>query len=475
LTGRTWAGLKGFFAHSVEPGMSRGVQWVILAAISILALVLGWAIPNLPLLYILIGIGGIVCTVLAFFKIEWAILFLLLIHGTLERLDYLTMGGDLLSPNRLLGLLIFAGGVFYLLTNEIDYDRIPGFFPFLAFLGASFVSVAVGFRGDMGLLVEGITAVMRLGTAFVIYTVLLYKLNSRSQVNWVIGIIIFAELYPTAMGLKDVLGGGGETFENMGTARLGGGTSGVGAFLVIPLTLCFLHFLKARTNLRRLLFGALTGFFAIALLYSYGRAGWIGFVLVLFVTGLIRHQIILLTLPAFLVVVLMTVPTISARFADIDPSNLDDAQANTLNDRVELWRTGLDLYQGSPLFGIGFGISRVKVGALVDTGRPQEMHNDYVQALVATGIIGFLTFLWWQVQLFRDAIKTFRWSQEDHDRLLSLALLAILVAFTAIRLTDNVISNARLYPLMAIAAAVIAIPRLRGVEQSTNKHFLTRS
>ena len=178
---------------------------------------------------------------------------------------------------------------------------------------------------------------------------------------------------------------------------------------------------------------------------------------------------VLVILPALLIIVLMTIPAISDRFADIDSTSLEDADASTLGDRIELWKTGLDLYKDSPIFGIGFGISQTRVGALLDTGRPQEIHNDYVQALVATGIAGLIAFMWWQVQLLYDAIQSFRWSQDPHDQTLTLALVALLIAFAAMRLTDNVISNARLYPLMALAAAVLAIPRLRAVEEEQRR------
>ncbi len=456
---RLWRSLK-HPAQRTRLLTEGGILLLVMAA----GAALGWAIPNLPLLYIALGIGGVVCVVLAFFYIEYAVLFLLFMHGILQSLDHMSLGADFLNPNRALALLIFAGGVVYFLTHEVDYERIPAFFPALAFLGMCFVSVGYNFKGDFSLLIAGMSASMRLGTALVIYAVLVSKIESRSQVNWVVGAIVAAQIYPTVNGLLTVLRGGGRTFGNMSTARLGGGTSGVGVFLVLPTTLCLLHFLRAKTPFRRALFGGLTGLFVIALFYSYGRAGWIGFLVVLSIIGVVRHQMVLTLLPAALVIVLMTVPAISARFADIDSRSLEDADASTLGDRIELWRTALELYRGSPLLGIGFGIAQTKVGALLDTGRPQEIHNDYIQALSATGILGFLAFMWWQITLLLDAFRAFRWSQDPHDQTLTLALLALLISFAVMRLTDNIISNARLYPLMALAAAVLAVPRLRAIE-----------
>jgi O-antigen ligase len=425
----------------------------------LLGTVLGGLLLFIPPLYLLVGISGLIFAYLLLFKIEVAVILALLLRDLLARYNYL--GGDTaLHPNGVIGVAIIGGTLLFFLINRIDYSRLPAIKPFLGFLIVCFISLVSA--GDD--LVAGLTVTLRLATALAIYAVLLYKLDSVRKTKWVIAAIIIAQILPTVEGLVSVAGTAGLTFSRAETTRLG--HSGVGVYLAFVSTLCLAFLLDARTHSSRLLWGGLTGLFGVALFLSYGRTGWIGFLAAVMIIGLMKHKKILVILPLLLILVTTVVPSVSQRFSDIDLANLDDRNSSTFAGRVQLWQSSLQVYTARPLLGVGFGLERYRVGEYL--GRYEWMiHSDYVSVLVGTGLMGFVLFMLWQGQWLAGLLKVYREAKYDYDKTLALAALAAFAASLVFRITDNVVQTTdKLYPLCALVAVALALPRIRAGQEA---------
>jgi O-antigen ligase len=77
---------------------------------------------------------------------------------------------------------------------------------------------------------------------------------------------------------------------------------------------------------------------------------------------------------------------IFARLGTID----DEIQGGDLNDRTELWKTGLDLWLEHPILGLGSAGYNTSVETIY--GRPRSVHNSFIAVLAELGIIGLGLF-----------------------------------------------------------------------------------
>jgi len=73
----------------------------------------------------------------------------------------------------------------------------------------------------------------------------------------------------------------------------------------------------------------------------------------------------------------------------------EEIEQGGLNRRMEIWYSGLEVFQEEPCHGIGAGAFKAALGRLV--GWRTVAHNTFVSVLVEQGIVGltlFLAILW---------------------------------------------------------------------------------
>jgi O-antigen ligase len=85
-----------------------------------------------------------------------------------------------------------------------------------------------------------------------------------------------------------------------------------------------------------------------------------------------------------------------------------DPQAVTSVERIQIWKSGIEMLKDNWLTGIGlenFAI-RYEEYKLDEAKRSQvSAHNTYLQLLIETGVFGFLSFAWFGLALIFGAIK----------------------------------------------------------------------
>ncbi len=444
-----------------SPGGRRAITYGLAV---ILGAVVGGLALFVPPLYLVLGAGGLIFVYLLFFHIELAVIVALLVLEQLRDYNYLG-GGSPFHPNGVMGLALIFGAVWFFAFNKIQFSRLVFIKYFFAFLVASFLSLL--FAGSNWF--EGLTIVLRLASGFAIYAILVYKIDSIRKVIWVLAAILIALLYPTIVGLAMIAQGQGDTFSQMGTARLGGGTSGPGVYLAMIAPLCMVFLFDAKTNAKRLLWGSISAILLVALFFSYARAGWIAFLAGLMLLAGLKYKRLWFLLPGLLLIVVLVLPQLSERFSDISLSQLGNRSSSTLAMRVQLWNAGVQVFmQSNPLLGVGYGVERYRIGEYL-ARYPWMAHNDYVGVLVGTGLIGLLLFLVWHGQWFAELLKLYRRSAVPFDKTLALGTLTMLLVSLVARLTDNILEpTGRLYPLVALVAITFALPRIRAAENASS-------
>lgn len=423
----------------------------------LLSFLSGVVVRYLPLDYLLLIVGGLVFTYLVIAKIEIAIILSLFIQNQLARYNYLGNGTPY-HPNGLMGIMLIAGAVIYFLFHKIDVSRFRAIGGFFAFTTVSMLSLLI----SRAYFMEGVGVTLRLFAAMAIYAILVYKLDSIAKIKWIIAAIIAAQIIPTISGLFMYAGQTGLFFTDE-TMRLG--NSGVGVYLAEITALCLVFFMDSQRMSLTLLFGGLTALFGAGLFFSFGRSGWLGFLFAVVIIGLMRRRWILFVLPILLVLVVLFVPAIGQRFSDVLSSDHTAVTSSTFADRVGYWQAALEVYPNH-LLGVGFGKGRYYVGEYRGTA-PNMIHNDYISVLLDTGLIGLCVFILWQIQWVRALFSTYRNASSGFDQTFSMAVFTIFVASLLMRITDNIMLDSYdMYPICALVAAALAIPRIRNTPVS---------
>jgi O-antigen ligase len=423
-------------------------------------LIFGAFLVHIRPTYLIFGVAGLIFAYLLFFKIEIALIIFLLIHVELNRFNYLGNGTPF-HPAGLMGISLIVGTICYFLfrLNGIDISRLR---PSAAFVGF-FLFCGLSLLRPGPHLMERVTVTLRLAGGLAIYLTLLHTLDSTNKIKWIMGAIIASQVWPTLNGLLNVAGNTGFSFDEE-TVRMG--HSGLGVSEAMTLALCFAFLPNVETRAMRLLMGGLTVFFAAGLFFSFGRAGWIGFVIALIVISVLKHRKLLLILPMALFAVVVFVPGIRQRFSDISLERLDDRGSSTLAGRVEIWRAGLAIAKTSPVIGVGYGMGRYRVGEALSQ-YPWMIHNDYLSVLLDTGLAGLILFILWHGQWLKAIFRAYRRSTQPYDQAYALGVAALLISSLVMRFTDNLLLNSfRLYPICALVGATLALSRIRDKERN---------
>lgn len=179
---------------------------------------------------------------------------------------------------------------------------------------------------------------------------------------------------------------------------------------------------------------AVAGFLAV--FYSYSRIAWVAIPVTIVGLGFLKR-------PRLGIVSLLIVAIFGAGAWFTSESlrkRIVDSQAHN-HHRYDLWLGSLEAAKERPLTGVGFARTGRYAGTFVERaiGKKAEFtshsHNNFLDALAATGWLGFLVFtLWWGIVIFM-AWKAFRLAPE-RERWLPAACLGGFLSFHVNGLTQ---------------------------------------
>lgn len=221
----------------------------------------------------------------------------------------------------------------------------------------------------------------------------------------------------------------------------------LGAFLIMvfPLGLGMLLFTKSR--LWRLVLVGVLGSFFICLLVTLSRGAWLGLAgsLLLF-TVLLRESIPkrLLRLSGLTLIFLLLMVALIFSFVKKGKSqqglkvfrrissivNLADPG---IVARVSSWGSSLEMVQKHPLLGTGLDTyylvfpSYRQLSYLYSSGKDITAgyaHNEFLQAVTTTGILGLAAYLWFWFAFFYVGRKKLRSSTQQEEKIIIASILA---------------------------------------------------
>jgi len=127
--------------------------------------------------------------------------------------------------------------------------------------------------------------------------------------------------------------------------------------------------------------------------------------------------------------------------------------------RVYINRDGLRMFLKRPILGWGLGSFPVvypEFRTFYTNFFVNEAHNDYLQLLVETGLLGFATMLWFLATIFRRALKKIsKWEAEMSGAVTLACLLGLsgILVHSAVDFNLQIPANAALFYVMCTIAA----------------------
>jgi O-antigen ligase len=203
----------------------------------------------------------------------------------------------------------------------------------------------------------------------------------------------------------------------------------------------------------------LLGGCTICLYLTYTRSAWVAAVMGVIVVAVVgRRKALMGMIVVGLVAVVIAVPTVSQRFADLGSSGVNSAgnTSNSLAWRFDYWGQVLPLASKSPVTGIGLKMSSY------GTTIAKEPHNDFLRAYVETGVIGIIAYLLLLVSMVVVARQALKEAGPGFDRSIALGFTGCVSAFVLISIVSNVITEVIvLWYYVAFAAAAYAVTKFK--------------
>ncbi|CAN5542946.1 hypothetical protein BH10BDE1_BH10BDE1_36030 [soil metagenome] len=155
---------------------------------------------------------------------------------------------------------------------------------------------------------------------------------------------------------------------------------------------------------------------ATAILWSYTRGAWIAIAAAVAIMVLFLGRKIAISVYSGSVALLVGAFFASEEFRQRLASVVSTTDLSNVQ-RIDIWKANIAMFKDHPIFGVGYGFNEDLITAYYEKlGITQEFgghaHNNYLQFLSGTGILGFAAytaftgiFLWMSIKLLRTVKK----------------------------------------------------------------------
>jgi len=339
-----------------------------------------------------------------------------------------------LNAASLMALTFLIVGGSFAIENWRDSRRAPAALPFLAFIATATVSVLLGrYRS------EGFTELVRLLSVGTIYLVAFASVCTRRDALRLMYAVIASAVFPVIYALHQL--NASQLVSQRGFARVSSTFVAIDAFgIFMALVYIVVATLVVTRGVRfRWLIVAFLPFAGYTTIHSYARTGWIATIIGVGIVLALRNRRLLLVLPVAIVLVAAANPSVIHRFGDLQRTQATptNAPANTFVGRVGRWQQALPQVKNNPITGRGLAF-------IVASNEGAAVHNDYVRAVVETGLVGLCAFLWLLVRTFRASYAGLRSARVwggSVDLAIALGTFAVVPAWIIMSLDSNLMDQ----------------------------------
>ncbi len=310
---------------------------------------------------------------------------------------------------------------------------------------------------DIRISIEGYRAVIQYILWYFIVLQMLRTTDGAKNVCkvlvWVAILIALHGIYQYAVGVempagwvdRNEVGVRTRIFSIIGSPNI------LGGLMTLTLPICVSFFFVAKSTAKKIMYGGCALLIMAALVFSFSRGAWLGFVGAVLVYVCMKDKRLLI--PAIVVGILAValVPSIGNRITYmLSPEYI---ASSLRGGRLVRWMNGLQILQQDPLIGVGLGhfggavamnngITRL-IG--VDVYKTFYMDNYYLKTAVESGLIGLGAFVALMYQVFICSLRTINLTEDNDIKELEIGILAGLTGIILHNLVENVFE----VPMMA--------------------------
>ncbi len=362
-----------------------------------------------------------------------------------------------LDPSSILGVIFLLAAGLWLAAQYWTYGRLPGSSlrrALLVFLAACLLSIT-GSENPGPSLLEG----LRITAVVAMFVVLEQLMRRPGAVKRFVAAAFCSSIFPLGYTAVGFLIGRPPAEVVGGYSRISGPFNQANTFsrylmILIIAGVAVYPQLRGRLRVPMVLMLALSSVF---LVLTYTRTALLGTVIGLAVVGFLQSKRVLAGMGIAGLCALLLVPQLGARFEVLTQTDAapNVESGNTLEWRLNYWSQVLPLSSRNPVTGIGLNMTQY------NTPSAKQPHSDFVRAYVETGLIGLAAYLALLVVLVRTGRQAVRRTLAGtFDRGIAVGFLGCAVAFVAVSMAANIMSNVvTLWYLVTFAAAASVVAR----------------
>jgi len=217
-------------------------------------------------------------------------------------------------------------------------------------------------------------------------------------------------------------------------------------------------------------------FISVCLILVLARQAWLGFLVGSIFLAYFWRKIFLWIIPLILVsVFLMSPQTYQNRIKTM----LDIKNDTSLNIRIEVWKTGWEIFKDSPITGCGYKcVDSVHTSYPDPTGYValnRGMHSNSMQLLIDTGLLGFGAWLsiWgaYFIAIFKRYQELTREKTLGNNKGTLLGCLAAVLGFLVGGFFESSFYDSEVVMLVYFLMG-ISLAKVKNVPEVSTRHFL---
>lgn len=216
-------------------------------------------------------------------------------------------------------------------------------------------------------------------------------------------------------------------------------------YLLFTAPLALALAMACRSYFKKAMFGSILVTAGLCMLLTFSRGGWAGLFVAIAGFGLLidrRLCVVLVLVTVFAVIVLPKVDVVERRLASAGGGD------TSVQYRLTVWNEALLMIRDYWPIGVGLGhraYMQVYPAYMLDRHkRPYHSHNQYLQLVIESGILGLLLYGWIALRVFRRTLDLIKHGQDRLPVAVSAAVTAALLGILVMGLTDNILYRPKL-------------------------------